>query len=396
MRARRATDPSLPISAKPRVAFVTNFCPHYRVRTFEMLSAVLDVHFFFYSRGGEWYWLPEHGISRGAFAQTDLRGFSFCGTRIAPSLIPRLWSGHYDVFLSGVVGRFTMPATYLVARTLRRPFLLWTGIWTRIETPAHRWLFPITRHVYRHADAVVVYGNHVARYLVSEGVREQRIFVAPHAVDNPYYQQTFPATAIDGLRERLGVGRSKRLILFVGRLEEIKGLCYLLEAFALLRRADAVLVLCGSGSQRNRLEALARRLAISELVRFTGYVTPPDTLRYYAAAYALVLPSITVESGKEAWGLVVNEAFNQGCPVVTTDCVGAAAGGLVSNRVTGFVVREQSAPELAGAIKNLLDDPPLRETLSRNAVSFVARWNNEAMVRGFVEAIGSVVRLREY
>ena len=53
-----------------------------------------------------------------------------------------------------------------------------------------------------------------------------------------------------------------------------------------------------------------------------------------------VLPSITTRLFKEPWGLVVNEAFNQGVPVIATDAVGAAAGGLVENGVNGFVVPE--------------------------------------------------------
>jgi glycosyltransferase involved in cell wall biosynthesis len=92
-------------------------------------------------------------------------------------------------------------------------------------------------------------------------------------------------------------------------------------------------------------------------------------------------------TGKEPWGLVVNEAMNQGVPVVATDAVGAAAGGLVQNGVNGFVVPERDSKALAEAIGRILNDDELRATMSRNAKRIIAGWDNERMVQGFQQAI---------
>jgi len=180
-------------------------------------------------------------------------------------------------------------------------------------------------------------------------------------------------------------------VLYLGRLEEVKGLPYLLEAFASLQRDDALLVLAGTGSEKARLERLAQELGIAAHTRFVGYVPPERTVSYYAIAWVYVLPSITTPYFKEPWGLVVNEAFNQGVLVVTSDAVGAAAGGLVQDGVNGFIVPERDSVALAQALQRILDDPDLRERLSQNARQIIAGWDNERMVMGFRQAIEYVI-----
>jgi len=177
------------------------------------------------------------------------------------------------------------------------------------------------------------------------------------------------------------------VVLYLGRLEEEKGLPYLLEAFASLRRDNAVLVLAGTGSEKGRLERLSQELGIAENVRFGGYVPPEKAVPYYSIAWVYVLPSITTPYGKELWGLVINEAFNQGVPVIATDAVGAAAGGLVQDGVNGFVVPERDRVALAQAMRCILDNPDLRERFSQNARQIIAAWDNERMVMGFRQAI---------
>ena len=59
-----------------RVAFVTNFCPHYRVKTFELLAKHYEADFLFYSDGNEWYWQQSHGMRTGQFRHQYLRGIT--------------------------------------------------------------------------------------------------------------------------------------------------------------------------------------------------------------------------------------------------------------------------------------------------------------------------------
>jgi glycosyltransferase involved in cell wall biosynthesis len=375
-----------------RVAFATNICAHYRVRTFETLARYYDVDYFFFSAGDDWYWQQEHGVRAGRFCYEYLPGIRLGRTRVTPSLPWKLWRGDYEVYVKCINGRFALPATYLIARLRRKPFVLWTGIWMRLQTPFHRLVFPVTRYVLRHADAIVVYGKHVKRYLTSEGVQEERIFVAAHAVDNDAYNRKVLEEEKADLRINLGIPAGQKVVLYLGRLERVKGLRYLLEAFASLRREDVTLVLAGNGSELPHLKRIVEREGMTDRVRFAGYVPSEQATLFYALAYVYVLPSVTLPEGKELWGLVINEAFNQGVPVITTEAVGAAAGGLVQEGVNGFVIPERDTTALARALEKILDEPALREQLGRNAQKTIMSWDNEQMVEGFRRAIDYVTQ----
>jgi glycosyltransferase involved in cell wall biosynthesis len=378
-----------------KIAFVTNFCPYYRIKTFETLAKYHHVEYFFFSQGDEWYWQQQHGIRSGNFHYEYLQGISFGRTRITPTLLGKLLRTGYDVYIKCINGRFALPITYLIARIRNKPFILWTGIWMRLRTSSHRLMFPATRFIYRHANAVVVYGEHVKRYLISEGVREERIFVASHAADNNVYNRPVTEEERTSLKQKLNVPEGKKIILYLGRLVEAKGLSYLLEAFASLKREDCILVFAGEGEYRHHLVKQALERDVITRIRFTGYVQPEQATVYYAVANVFVLPSITTKTSKETWGLVINEAFNQGLPVITTDAVGAAAGGLVQDGINGFIVKERDSNGLAQAMQKILDDPQKQRDFGRNARRSVASWDNEHMVLGFRQAIDYVTTKRK-
>ncbi len=370
-----------------RISFTTNLCAHYNVGTFEVLSRYYDVDYYFFSAGEEWYWQERHGVRIGNFHSEYLPGFHLGRTRITLTLPVKLWRGKYDIFIKCINGRFTLPVTFLVARLKHKPFILWTGIWTRIQTPAHRIFFPITRYIYRHSDALVVYGSHTKEYLITEGVSPAKIFIATHVVKNETYNRVVSDEEKHVLRHRLNIEPDQKVVLYLGRLEEIKGLPYLLRAFQQLMLKDIVLIIAGDGELRSSLELLARELDIIEQVRFSGYVSPEEAPPYYSLASVFVLPSITMPSGKELWGLVVNEAFNQGVPVIASDAVGAAAGGLVQDGVNGFIFPERDVQALCLALKQLLADHELRLQLGQNARDTIATWDYERNVAGYRQAI---------
>lgn len=374
-----------------RIVWVHNFATHYTAPVFELVAQRLPTEFLFFSRGEERYWLKQHGTWGGSFPHYYLPGFSVLRTKVVPSLLWRLLVGRYSAFVKCVNGKFALPVTYLAARLRRKPFVLYTGIWTRLKTPVHRLGFPFIRHIYRHADALVVYGEHVKRYLESEGVCPDRIFVAPHAVDNRFYGRPVAEAEKEQLRVQLGITRDSKIVLYLGRFEEIKGLNYLVEAFLSLETRDAVLVLAGDGSERGSLE---RRLKGCERARIVGYVQRESVPVYNAAAWVSVLPSVTLKEGKEPWGLTVNEAFCQGTPVIVTDAVGAAAGGLVQHGVNGLVIAERSSDQLAWALNRVLTVPGLRDRMGQAARETIGHWTQERMAEGFCQAIEYVLRNR--
>jgi glycosyltransferase involved in cell wall biosynthesis len=370
-----------------KIAFVTNFCPHYRVRTFEMLGHAFDVDFLFFSRGNEWYWSRGLSVRTGDFNYEYLSGFRIGRTRITPVLPSRLLSQPYDLYIKCINGRFALPSTYLAARRRGKPFILWTGLWSAPEGLAHRLARPLTLGLYRRSDAIVTYGEHVRTHLFSQGVSRDKIFVAPHAIDNELYGRVVTDREKAGVRHQLGLGPQDRVVLYVGRLEPSKGVDYLLEAFDDLRIPGATLVIVGDGAERERLRQAAASLSPRVSVRFAGQLSPETLIPFYAMAETVVLPSVTTAAGKEPWGLVVNEAFNQGTPVVVTATVGAAAGGLVQDGRNGFIVPERDGRTIAERLRRLLTYPDLRTRLGEEARKTIRDWDNERMVGGFRQAI---------
>ncbi len=377
-----------------KIAFITNFCPHYRIKTFETLAKYHDVKYYFFSEGKEWYWRQEYGVYIGQFKYEYLKGFSVAKTQITPYLPLALFNGKYDVYIKCINGRFALPATFLISRLRRKPFILWTGIWIRLQTKAHRLIFPLTRWIYRQSDAIVVYGEHVKKYLMEEGVPSERIFVAAHAVDNEFYSKEVSEIEKSALRDLLKIQNHQKVILYLGRLEESKGLSVLLNAYKKIASPNIILVIAGDGSIKSEIECQATDIGINDEVRFPGFVSREDSVIYYSISNVFVLPSVTTPAGKEPWGLVVNEAFNQGVPVVASEAVGAAAGGLVKDGINGFIIREQDDEQLAEALLKILLNEDLKRQMSINAKRTVESWNNEKMVSGFIEAINFVMQCK--
>ena len=121
--------------------------------------------------------------------------------------------------------------------------------------------------------------------------------------------------------------------MFAGRLTGEKGIAVLIRAWRAsgLHAPAAALVLVGEGRFR------APPLATGAVLR-VGAMAPAQVRNFYAGSDVVVLPSIPTRDFREPWGLVANEAFHQGVPVIATDAVGAAAGGLIENERNGLVV----------------------------------------------------------
>ena len=140
----------------------------------------------------------------------------------------------------------------------------------------------------------------------------------------------------------------------------------------------------------------ARRLAPGPSVRSFAPVPPEQLRNFYRAADVLVMPSISTPTFREPWGLVANEAMNQHVPVIASDAVGAAAGGLVRHERNGLVVPAGESAPLAAALQRLVADGPLRARLGAAAAEDVQAYTPQAWADGMSQALRSVGRSREH
>jgi D-inositol-3-phosphate glycosyltransferase len=175
-----------------------------------------------------------------------------------------------------------------------------------------------------------------------------------------------------GARAALGLG-DHPVLLFVGRIQPLKGLDVAVRTLALLPQRDAVLVVVGGASGADgqaevaRVKALAGALGVADRVRFV----PPQPHHLLSSWYRAADVSL-VPSRSESFGLVALEAAACGTPVVA-----AAVGGLrtlVDHGATGFLVEGRDPVDYAAAVAAVLGDARLAGDLSAGAAERARRY----------------------
>jgi glycosyltransferase involved in cell wall biosynthesis len=343
------------------VLFVTNHAPPFRVGAFAALHEREDVVFALI--GGD----VRHGGGAGD------RALPFPVVRPSQRGVLRLAaSGRFRAVVAGLSGRVALPAAWAGARRAGVPFVLWATIWAHPRTAAHALSYLPLRRLYRSADAIVTYGPHVSAYVRSKGARGP-VLEAPQSVDDAFWSA--PASE---------VRRAPFQAMFAGRMAREKGVAVLLRAWQCsgLSAPNAALVLVGDGPFRAR--AVATGAVVPE-----GPADPVALRNFYAGSDVVVLPSVSTRDFREPWGMVVNEAFNRGVPVIATDAVGAAAGGLVRHEHTGLVVPAGDAGALARALRRLHDDAPLRARLGAAGQAAVRDYTHAAWAAGVARALAA-------
>jgi glycosyltransferase involved in cell wall biosynthesis len=362
------------------IALVTNVLAPYRVPLYALLAERYDVEVLCFGAGAgyvpEWFGDLDDQLAAAPFPARRI-----AGPRAALALGKR-----YEAGIAPVAGGAMLPATYLGMRRRGRPFVLWGSVWAHPRGGAKAALgFPLVRHVYRHADAVVTYGEHVRRYVARYRDHDDDVVIAPQSVEAELFGRAVATDEIAAWRAAAGLPDGP-LVLYVGRLVEEKGIEELLAAWRTLP-AGPTLAVVGDGP-------LADAIAATPGVRPLGPLPRERLPVAYAAADALVLPSIPTPRFREPWGLVCNEALHQGTPVVATTAVGAVAGGLVRDEQTGLVVAPGDPPALAAATERLLADPALRARLGTAGRAALAGHTYAAMADAFGVALARAGALR--
>jgi glycosyltransferase involved in cell wall biosynthesis len=369
------------------VLFVTGHAPPDRVGAFARLHEMEGVEFALF--GGP----TKHG---GAAFEGEL---PFPHRHLAQHELARLAaSGNYRAVVSSTGGRIALGATWAGTRRARVPLILWTSLWAHPRSAAHAFSFLALRRLYRSADAVVTYGPHVSAYVRARGARN--VHVAPQAVDNDFWSSPeisaphWPTIGFDGGGTDRGAWPEDAgtKFLFVGRPAREKGMGVLIEAWhtAGLQAPTAALVLVGVGSLPPWVPADGAAGGVGEDILSMDSVTPVELRNIYAACDVLVVPSIRTRTFREPWGLVVNEAMNRGLPVIASDAVGAAEGGLVRDGRNGIVLPAGDCNALADAIRQLASGPALRTRLGEAGAEDVEAFTYDAWAEGFSDALATL------
>jgi D-inositol-3-phosphate glycosyltransferase len=228
----------------------------------------------------------------------------------------------------------------------------------------------------RAADRIVVSSRDEQELLVRHyGADAERIAVVPCGVNLDLFQPVQK----DDARTRLGLRDDDRILLFVGRIEPLKGVDILLGAAAQVEaESDCFVLVIGGDStaqhgEMAHLRLLASELGISERVSFLGAVDHEKLPLFYSAADVCVVPSFY-----ESFGLVALEAMACGTPVVASRVGGLTA--TVRDGETGYLIPWRCPEPFAERIELLLGNEQLRRAFGSAAREAVERfrWGNVA------------------
>jgi D-inositol-3-phosphate glycosyltransferase len=208
---------------------------------------------------------------------------------------------------------------------------------------------------------------------------EKKLVIIPPGVDTTRF---YPIPE-DEARAVIGVPSGNCMILFVGRIEPLKGIETLLRAIALLLHTEEIeecnyyLAIIGGepdgngddmNSEMARLQKLSRELGIHDMVIFLGKRSQETLPYYYSAAQVVVVPSLY-----ESFGMVALEAMACGVPVIASQVGGLPY--LVQDGKTGYVIPDGKPEILKQRLMQLIEAPALRDEMCNKAVDYARSYD---------------------
>ena len=241
-----------------------------------------------------------------------------------------------------------------------------------------------TKWTLQHLDHVIAVSENLKNEALALGT-DREVTVVRNGAASASFR---PYSKIEA-RNKLGLDAAGRIVTFIGYLRAEKGIDYLLEAFARLRRGDAQLCMVGDGPLRDQLIAQAKRLGILENCILAGQRRHSEIPLWISASDCVVLPSLS-----EGFPTILPEVMLCGVPIVAT-----AVGGIpeaVRDQETGWLVPPANTAALAQALTTLLSDEEQASRIATCAQKWAKRsltWdaNAAAMTEIYTDVVSRTV-----
>lgn len=284
-------------------------------------------------------------------------------------------------------------ATFLVCKVMNTPFI--HSRQRAISVQGDSWRRKITvnidNYVVRRSSKVICHGPFTKSQLIAIGVNKSKIIEFDVRFD-----ELLGGVDEESHSHNSRIKGNKKYILFLGRVEESKGVFDLLEAIEpiLYSYPDIHLVFVGDGQALDILKERIAQMSINNSISFIGRVPHKEIVNYLSHATALVMPT---RHGLEGWPMSALEALAMGVPVI-----GPNAGPfqfMIKNNVNGLLFDVNSVADLRKKIKCIVTETNLRDELSKGALKWEEKRDNslntfgEALRLAHDEVLGSESRL---
>jgi len=224
--------------------------------------------------------------------------------------------------------------------------------------------------------------------LIRLGIKEEKIIinkVSPNFVE-PILDDNF----LNNIKSKI-IPRPEKIILFIGRLVEAKGVEYLIRALLFTQSKNIHLIVAGDGMLLDELKKLTQTLDLKNNVTFFGWANKENIGKLYAISDLFVCPSIdTLEENAEGLGLVIPEAMNAKLPVIAT-----AVGGIVDtvkNEKNGLLVNQKDPKSIALAIDKIMSDKVLETRLIENSKYTVTEFSPSMIAKKYFDVFYSLIK----
>jgi len=271
------------------------------------------------------------------------------------------------------------PVLLLTKKLLKKP----CAIWGQGSDVYVQWMFrkPISKIIFKKSDAVIALTEDMKREM--KKIYDRDIAVIPNGID----LNKVKCLSTQDVGNELGIKKDRKIILFVGRLDPIKGLTYLIEAMTSIEDKNKQLILVGDGEEKDRLEKLVKKLKLEKYVTFIGKVPYGDVFKYMVASDILALSSLS-----EGLPNVILEAMASGLPIVATRVGGIQ--DIVKDGENGFLVDPENPEQIAEKINLFLEDDKLREKISKNNKQKAKEYSWESVIERLEKIYFRVINMK--
>lgn len=235
----------------------------------------------------------------------------------------------------------------------------------------------------------------VSEFVTEEYLKVCKIPVKSHVLKNAVDVERFSRSVSEekkrSIREKLGLSEEDFVILYVGRIMEIKGVLELMQAVTELKETHMKLLIMGSANSGkwsfSTYERKVKKICEQnkERIIFTGYVDNADVYRYASVADVQCMPTLVAEAAP----LVVLEAMAEGLPLIVTK-----SGGVIEyiDESTAWMLEQEHIVEkLKEAICYLKEHPEVRKQMSEKSKIKSKQYDEEIYYRHFVEMLSKIM-----
>lgn len=285
-----------------------------------------------------------------------LNGFEFFGRSFRFGVFKILEVEKPDIVICSEYGQVTI-AVFLYKILFRKQFRLYTISDDSIEnSKSRRGLRALLRNIIsKNCDGIIFPSNQVCIWFKNNISKTTKTLELPIIHSDEVFRTELVSSIEVGNKNILNYNlEGKKVILFVGRLVEVKNLAILIRVVAQIKTTDWVLVIAGDGVLINDLKEQVKELNIFDNVIFVGRKEGKELVSWYTLAKIFVLPSIY-----EPFGAVINEALLGGCKVLCSEIAGASS---LINMDNGKLFNPNSETELLACLESCLLEAEITPT----------------------------------